>query len=104
MPPDFAAPAVSTRWLRIVAASAATVAAAVVFLGITTRQIDRRAAARAGPKPRRCRSWRSRRPTLHDRTTVIDLPGRLEALSQAQTLRTRERLPQKLERRYRARG
>jgi RND family efflux transporter MFP subunit len=83
MPPDFAASAVSTRWLRIVAASVATVAAAVVFLGITTRQ-STDARLRGLTEAQAMPVVAVKTPDLHDRTTVIDLPGRLEALSQAQ--------------------
>ena len=59
------------------------VAAIVVGMGITTRRI---ADARLNQwtETRRCRPSRSPRPDARGRRTTIDLPGRLEAYSQAQ--------------------
>jgi RND family efflux transporter MFP subunit len=82
MPPD-AAPVVSMRALRLACAAAAALAGAVVIIGITTRQTA----------DARLREWTEaqvapvvalKTPDVRDRTTTLDLPGRLEAHSQAQ--------------------
>jgi RND family efflux transporter MFP subunit len=82
MPPD-AAPVVSMRALRLTCAAAAALAGAIVIIGITTRQTA----------DARLREWTEaqvepvvalKTPDVRDRTTTLDLPGRLEAHSQAQ--------------------
>ena len=82
MPPD-AAPVVSMRALRLAGAAAAALAGGIVIMGITTRQTA----------DARLREWTEaqvapvvalKTPDVRDRTTTLDLPGRLEAHSQAQ--------------------
>ena len=83
MSPDPAQPILSRRGLRVTAIAAATVAAVIVVQGIATRK-----AANA-----RLSEWTEDRalpvvavatPATRGRRTTIDLPGRLEAYSQAQ--------------------
>jgi RND family efflux transporter MFP subunit len=82
MPPD-AAPVVSMRALRLAGAAAAALAGGIVIMGITTRQTA----------DARLREWTEaqvapvvalKTPDVRDRTRTLDLPGRLEAHSQAQ--------------------
>jgi len=83
MSPDPAQPILSRRGLRVTAIAAAAVAAVIVVQGIATRKL-----ANA-----RLSEWTEDRalpvvavatPDTRGRRTTIDLPGRLEAYSQAQ--------------------
>jgi RND family efflux transporter MFP subunit len=83
MPPDTAPPTLSRRRLRLAGLTAAAVAIAVVTMGITTRKMA----------DARLSQWTEDQavpavavavPDAKGRTTSIDLPGRLEAYSQAQ--------------------
>jgi RND family efflux transporter MFP subunit len=83
MSPDPAQPILSRRGLRVIAVAAAAVAAVIVIQGIATRKI-----ANA-----RLSEWTEDRalpvvavatPDTRGKRTTIDLPGRLEAYSQAQ--------------------
>src|SRR5260221_13601854 len=83
MSPDPAQPILSRRGLRVTAIAAAAVAAVIVVQGIATRKL-----ANA-----RLTEWTEDRalpvvavatPDTRGKRTTIDLPGRLEAYSQAQ--------------------
>jgi RND family efflux transporter MFP subunit len=83
MPPDAAVPVISMRALRTVGIAAVAVAAGIVAIGITTRETA----------DARLREWTEaqvapvvavKTPDVRDKTTTLDLPGRLEAYSQAQ--------------------
>src|SRR5260370_14683105 len=83
MSPDPAQPILSRRGLRVTAIAAAAVAAVIVVQGIATRKL-----ANA-----RLSEWTEDRalpvvavatPDTRGKRTTIDLPGRLEAYSQAQ--------------------
>src|SRR5258707_1933440 len=83
MSPDPAQPILSRRGLRVTAIAAAAVAAVIVVQGIATRKL-----ANA-----RLSEWTEDRalpvvavatPDTPGKRTTIDLPGRLEAYSQAQ--------------------
>jgi RND family efflux transporter MFP subunit len=83
MPPEPVPPSFSKRGLGIALAAAAAVAAAIVISGITTRETA----------DARLREWTEKRampvvavalPDTKVKQTTIDLPGRLEAYSQAQ--------------------
>ena len=83
MSPDSAKPILSRRGLRITGLTIAVAAAALVIFGIATRKIA----------DARLSEWTDKqaipvvaveKPGTESRTTSIDLPGRLEAYSQAQ--------------------
>ena len=83
MPPDSAVPVISMRALRTVGIAGVAVAAGIVAIGITTRETA----------DARLREWTEaqvapvvavKTPDVRDKTTTLDLPGRLEAYSQAQ--------------------
>ena len=83
MSPDSAKPVLSRRGLRITGLTIAVAAAALVIFGIATRKIA----------DARLSEWTDKqaipvvaveKPGTESRTTSIDLPGRLEAYSQAQ--------------------
>src|SRR5438477_7172053 len=82
-PAKEAAPAVSRRGLRLTALAAVALAVAVVIIGITTRKMA----------DARLREWTEKQavpvvaiavPDNRGNRTSLDLPGRLEAYSQAQ--------------------
>lgn len=83
MLPDSAPPTLSRRGLRLASLTAAAVAIAVVTMGITTRKM---ADARLSQwtEDQAVPSVAVAMPDARARTTSIDLPGRLEAYSQAQ--------------------
>ena len=83
MPPDEQKPVLSKRSLGIAAVAALGAAAVVVVSGVTTRETA----------DARLREWTENRavlvvgvikPQTQSRRTTLDLPGRLEAYSQAQ--------------------
>jgi RND family efflux transporter MFP subunit len=83
MPPEPVSPSFSKRGLGIALAAAVAVAAAIVISGITTRETA----------DARLREWTEKRampvvavalPDTKVKQTTIELPGRLEAYSQAQ--------------------
>jgi RND family efflux transporter MFP subunit len=83
MPPDTEQPRVSRRGLQIAAISAIVVAAALVFMGISTRRIA----------DARLSEWTENQalpvvvvalPATQAKQVTIELPGRLEAYMQAQ--------------------
>ena len=83
MPPDEQKPVLSKRGLGIAAVAALGTAAVVVIVGVTTRETA----------DARLREWTENRavpvvgvikPQTQSRRTTLDLPGRLEAYSQAQ--------------------
>ena len=83
MPPETAPPSLSRRALYIGAVSVVTVAAFIVIMGITTRRMA----------DAKLREWTEDQavpvvavalPDTKSRATTLDLPGRLEAFTQAQ--------------------
>jgi RND family efflux transporter MFP subunit len=83
MSPEPAPPAFSPRKLRVAAIAALAIAAVIVVSGITTRETA----------DARLRDWTEKQavpvvavatPDARSRVTTLDLPGRLEAYSQAQ--------------------
>src|ERR1700744_5917069 len=83
MPPESAPPALSRRGLYIAAVTVLTVFAVIVVMGITTRKMA----------DAKLREWTENEavpivaveaPDSHSKTTTLDLPGRLEAYTQAQ--------------------
>jgi RND family efflux transporter MFP subunit len=83
MPPETSPPVLTRRGLRIAALAIAGIAAVVVVTGITTRKMA----------DARLSKWTETQtvpvvavmlPDMRGRRTTIDLPGRLEAYSQAQ--------------------
>ncbi len=83
MPPETAPPRLSRRALYIGAVSVLTVAAFIVIMGITTRRMA----------DAKLREWTEEQavpvvavalPDTKSKTTTLDLPGRLEAYTQAQ--------------------
>jgi RND family efflux transporter MFP subunit len=83
MPPDTAPTALSRRGLFIAGGLAAAVAVVVVLMGITTR---RAADAKLGEwtEERAVPVVAAAKPDTHGQRTTLDLPGRLEAFTQAQ--------------------
>jgi len=86
MSPEQAPPAVSRRGLRLTGVAAVVIAAAVVIIGITTRKMA----------DARLREWTEIQavplvavavPDNRGNRTSLDLPARLEAYSQAQSIR-----------------
>jgi RND family efflux transporter MFP subunit len=83
MSPDPAAPVVSRRGLRIAAVSAVALAAGIILLGITSRRVaDARLSQWTEDQARPVVAVA--RPDTRGTRSTIDLPGRLEAYSQAQ--------------------
>jgi RND family efflux transporter MFP subunit len=82
MPPD-SAPTVSRRGLFIAGGLAAAVAVIVVLMGLTTR---RAADAKLGEwtEEQAVPVVAAAKPDTHGQRTTLDLPGRLEAFTQAQ--------------------
>ena len=83
MPPETAPPSLSRRAMYIGAVSVVTVAAFIVIMGITTRRMA----------DAKLREWTEDQavpvvavalPGTKSKTTTLDLPGRLEAYTQAQ--------------------
>src|SRR3954462_11364510 len=83
MSPDPARPVLSRRGLRLAAVAVAVVAIGIVTIGITTRRMA----------DAHLSEWTEKQalpvvalatPSPQGKRTVIDLPGRLEAYSQAQ--------------------
>jgi RND family efflux transporter MFP subunit len=83
MPPDPAPTTLSRRKLFIAGGLAAAVAVIVVFMGITTRKS---ADAKLGEwtEEQAVPVVAAAKPDTHGQRTTLDLPGRLEAFSQAQ--------------------
>jgi RND family efflux transporter MFP subunit len=83
MPPDSAPTTLSRRKLFIAGGLAATVAVIVVLMGITTRKS---ADAKLGEwtEEQAVPVVAAAKPDTHGQRTTLDLPGRLEAFSQAQ--------------------
>jgi RND family efflux transporter MFP subunit len=83
MPPDTAPTALSRRGLFIAGGLAAAVAVVVVLMGITTR---RAADAKLGEwtEEQAVPVVAAAKPDTHGQRTTLDLPGRLEAFTQAQ--------------------
>jgi RND family efflux transporter MFP subunit len=83
MPPDSAPTALSRRGLFIAGGLVAAVAVIVVLMGITTR---RAADAKLGEwtEEQAVPVVAAAKPDTHGQRTTLDLPGRLEAYSQAQ--------------------
>jgi RND family efflux transporter MFP subunit len=82
-PDDAAAPAVSLRALRVAGIAGVALAAGVVIVGITTRQTAD-ARLRELTEAHAVPVVAVKAPAVGGKTTTIDLPGRLEALTQAQ--------------------
>src|SRR5271155_2968152 len=83
MPPETAPPALSRRRLRLFGALAVSVAVIVALMGITTRKMA----------DAKLSEWTETQavpvvavamPDTHVKKTTLDLPGRLEAYTQAQ--------------------